>query len=34
MSIDWDLARVFLAVARSGQLLGAARKLSASIMRL
>ena len=27
MSIDWDLARVFLAVARSGQLLGAARKL-------
>jgi DNA-binding transcriptional LysR family regulator len=27
MTQDWDLARVFLAVARSGQLLGAARKL-------
>lgn len=25
--IDWDQARVFLAVAREGQLLGAARKL-------
>jgi DNA-binding transcriptional LysR family regulator len=25
--MDWDLARVFLAVARAGQLLGAARKL-------
>jgi DNA-binding transcriptional LysR family regulator len=26
--MDWDLARIFLAVARSGQMLGAAKKLS------
>ena len=27
MSLDWDHLRVFLAVARSGQLLGAGRRL-------